>query len=93
MSNLTTNVIEKANGAANSFKGSMQSAEGQFEKLSHDAGKAIGAVAASIADTSSEYVATGRNYVKANPVQSMAMAAAAGLITGSLATLILRRRQ
>jgi len=91
--NMPTTMTEtqnKANGATHALKGAL--ADGQFEKLSHEAGKQVGAMAADIATASSEFVTAGRDYVKENPVKGVAVAAAAGAVVGALATMVFKRK-
>lgn len=66
--------------------------EDSMGKFSHDAGKRIGAIAADITHKTSEYARAGQEYVKENPTTGVAIAAAAGLVAGSLLTMALRRR-
>jgi len=63
-----------------------------FRTLSHNVGEKVGVVASEFADTASEYVVAGRQYVKQNPEKGMMFAALAGVVAGSLLTLALRRR-
>lgn len=64
-----------------------------MEAVSHDIGSRIGSMATNVSDRATEYMATTRSYVKENPIQSMAIAAATGAVLGSLATLLARRKQ
>lgn len=67
--------------------------EKNLEKASHDAGQKAGMMASKFADTATDYVNRSQTYVKANPTKGVAIAAAAGLVAGSLLTMALRRRQ
>lgn len=60
--------------------------------MSYDAGKKIGAMASDFTNKTSDYVKTSRDYVKENPATGVAIAAAAGVVAGSLLTMALRRR-
>ncbi len=77
----------KYNGADTNVK-----IEDQLVKFSSEAGKKFGAMASDIADTTSEYIETGREYVKQNPAKGIAIAAGAGLVIGSLITMALKRK-
>lgn len=66
--------------------------EGHLEKLSHDAGKKMGAMTSDFTNKASDYVKTGRDYVKEHPTTGVAIAAAAGLVAGSLLTIALKRK-
>ncbi len=63
------------------------------ERASHQLGERVGAMASDLADGTAESLRRSRDYVKSNPAQGVAIAAAAGLITGSLLTLAMRRRR
>ncbi len=95
MANLITENQSKLNGpssAGNDFKSKIQYAEKQLEKGVHDTGERMGQMASNIVDQSTEYVKSGRDFVKENPGKGIAAAAAAGVVVGSLLTLFLRRR-
>lgn len=55
----------------------------------HDAGKKIGKITAETED----YVEAGKSFVKENPVQSMIVAGAVGIVVGSLLTLIFKKNR
>ncbi|MGZ3690047.1 MAG: glycine zipper domain-containing protein [Pseudobdellovibrio sp.] len=82
----------KANGATQDFKNKVQGAESALDRISHDAGEKIGSMASQFSDSASEYVQTGRRYVKENPLQSLAIAAAVGAAVGGLVSISMRRR-
>ncbi len=93
---MTTETLNKVNGVAGKV-------DNQLSKFSNDAGKKIGTMASDFADSASSYVADfadtasnriamGRNYVKENPATGIAIAAATGLVVGSLLTIALRRK-
>lgn len=88
--NPTTEVMNKANGAAKEFK---QQAEGTLDRFSHDAGERIGSLASRIQDSTGEYLETSRRYVKSNPEKGIAIAAVVGVVVGSLLTLSLTKRK
>lgn len=90
--NVSNEALSKANGATHEFKNKIQGADMNLEKMAHSAGESIGTMATEFADSTAEYVQTGRVYVKENPGKSLALAAATGLVFGSLLTLIARRK-
>ncbi|MFZ4403654.1 MAG: hypothetical protein ACOYOK_06075 [Pseudobdellovibrionaceae bacterium] len=92
MANPINETINRVNGGISDFKNKAMKSEDQLEKFSHNTGEKIGAMATEFADSATEYVKTGRSYVKLHPVQGIALAAAVGLVTGSLVTLLLRRK-
>lgn len=91
MANLASEVVSRVDSAAHDLKGKAQATENYLEKMSHDAGKRIGVMAADVSNATTEYVQTSREYVRENPIKSVAIAAAAGVVTGSLLTMIARR--
>ena len=91
MANVTNEVMNRADGANHEFK-KVIGAENNLEKISHDAGKKVGAMASDFVASTSEYARTGRDYVKENPAKGIALAAAVGVVAGSLLTIALRRR-
>ncbi len=66
--------------------------ENGLEKFSRDSGRKLGNAAAGFAQSTTEYVKSGREYVSENPVSGVAIAAAAGAVVGSILTLSMRRR-
>ncbi len=62
-----------------------------IEKFSHKLGEEIGTIVGEVSHRSEDYVKTTRSYVRQNPIQSVAVAAVAGIAIGSLLTLMLRR--
>lgn len=60
--------------------------------LQKEAGKKIGMLTSDILDAASNQVETGRQYIKSNPFSGIAIAAAAGLVTGSIMTLVMKTR-
>jgi ElaB/YqjD/DUF883 family membrane-anchored ribosome-binding protein len=77
----------------NDFKNSVTSNELYLEEMTHKAGDKIGNVASDIQHKTSEYLQTGRAYVKENPVKGVAMAAAFGAVAGGLVTLLMSPRE
>ena len=100
MENTTNETLNRTNGIAHDMKNKMPGADAQLEKMSHDAGRKIGAMASSFADSASEYVKTGKEYVKTskayakeNPGKVIAAVAVASLVAGGLLTLAMQRRK
>jgi ElaB/YqjD/DUF883 family membrane-anchored ribosome-binding protein len=93
MASPTQESYNRINSAAQDFKGrAQQAAEGTLDRISHDAGERLGAMASQISDSASEYVDTGRKFVKENPEKGVAIAAAVGAVVGGLLALSLRRK-
>lgn len=92
MANMVNEPSNKINGSTQDFKAKPLGGS-SFEKMSHDAGEKIGMVASNFADSASNYMKTGREYVKENPAKGVAMAVAAGAVAGGILAMILRRRQ
>lgn len=82
----------KLDGAARSISNAADTVSERLEKFSHEAGKRMGNISSKVSDGATEYVDTGREYIKENPLQSAAIAAAAGVAVGYFLTLISRRR-
>jgi len=87
---ISPNVEQRANGAARSMNDVAQNVSQRVEKFSHDAGERIGSMASQLQDGATEYVETGRDYIRQNPFQAAAYAACAGAAVGCLLTLALR---
>lgn len=58
-------------------------------QYTHDAGKKIGQITAE----SEDYIEAGKKFVKENPVQSLVIAGAVGIVVGSLLTLIFKKNR
>jgi ElaB/YqjD/DUF883 family membrane-anchored ribosome-binding protein len=88
---------KKINGAfkdgASEFKGAADSALSSLEKVSHDFGRQAGEMASRVSEKSQDYYKASEDYVKSNPVKGVAIAAGAGLVVGSLLTMVLNSRK
>lgn len=97
MSNFTSDTPSKFNGATKDLslnpKNVYQQAKGSAESLSHSIGERAGTAVAKFQDSASEYYNTSRGYVIENPVKGVAIAAATGLVCGTLLTLAMRSRR
>ena len=93
MANQTTDTLNKVNGTATDLNSSIINGVHPLEKIAHNAGEKIGMMASDFAKTTSNSVKSSREYVQANPLKGVAFAAAAGLITGSLLTVVMRSRK
>ncbi len=69
-----------------------RASESDMEKVTHTAGEMIGSMASDLADSATTYVRASGDFVKDNPARGIAIAAAAGLVAGSILTLAMRRR-
>lgn len=83
---------KKLNGAAKEMSGAVDTVTDRLEKFSHDAGQKVGSFASDISERASDYVDSGRSFIKENPIQAAAIAVAAGAAVGCLLTLAARRR-
>jgi ElaB/YqjD/DUF883 family membrane-anchored ribosome-binding protein len=92
MANVTTDTFNKPEKVAHNMKDKVGQAEDQLTQMTYDAGKKVGAIASDFSAAAMDYAKTGREYVKENPGKGIAMAAMAGLLTGSLLTIAMRRR-
>ena len=86
-------MLSKANGIAQDFAAQVQNGEQKIEKMSAEAGEKVGVIVADIGKSTTQYVQSSREYVQENPIKGIAIAAAAGLVAGSLLTLALRKKQ
>ncbi len=92
MANITTEKLSTPNGVASEFTNMVRGAESSLEKMSHDAGEKVRAMASDFESRASGYMKAGRDYIQENPGKSFAMAAFVGLITGSLVTYAMSGR-
>lgn len=92
MASITTEKSNVLNSGASEFANKIMGTESSLEKMSHDAGEKVRAMASDFESRASGYLKAGRNYVQENPVRSFAMAALAGLITGSVVTYAMSGR-
>ncbi|OFZ17697.1 MAG: hypothetical protein A2Z20_01570 [Bdellovibrionales bacterium RBG_16_40_8] len=93
MATAAPDTLSRVNVPPQDFKTKIQAAEKKFEEISHDAGAKVGAMASNLVHAANEYAKSSRHYVEENPGKSVAIAAAAGLVAGSLITLVMRRRK
>lgn len=93
MQQTKNDMLGKANGIAQDFAAQVQNGEQKIEKMSAEAGQKVGVIVADIGKSTTQYVQTSREYVQENPIKGIAIAAAAGLVAGSLLTLALRKKQ
>lgn len=91
MANLANGSVGKASDVANDFLGKMGTSSNQLEKIAHNAGEKAGELTADFASTARKSIASSREYVQANPIRGVAIAAATGVVVGSLLTMIMRR--
>lgn len=92
MSNITTDKINKVNNVANSLLSKIPASQDQVESFVNRAGEKAGEITTSFTQTANETIENSREYVKANPLKGVAIAAAAGLAVGSLLTMMLSRK-
>lgn len=70
----------------------IENSKEQFEKIAELTGEKLGNMAAEFSGATTDYVKSGHEYVKENPVKTIAIAAAVGILAGSLLTMALRSR-
>ncbi len=66
--------------------------DSNYEKSLHDKSQSLKEIASTFASTASTYLKDGKDYVQAHPNRSVAIAAVAGLVTGGLVSMALRKR-
>ena len=87
---MTTENMNKLNGTDRMTN--LDSSENQISQLAHDTGKKIGTMAAEFTNSANKQFEVGKEYVEENPLKGIAIAAATGLVLGSLITLAFRRK-
>ena len=93
MANYTPEVAGKDSGPASEFKKKVLNSDHQIEKFAQSAGERVGEMASNLANSTADTMRSSREYVAENPVKGVAIAAAAGLVAGSLLTLAIRSRK
>ena len=92
-----TETQKKMNGAVstalNEGRSAVDSTLNSIEKASNDIGRQAGQMVSRVGEATQDYYKTSEEYVKANPVKGVAIAAGAGLIIGSLLTAAFSRKQ
>lgn len=87
---------KKMNGAVstvfNEGRSAVDTTLNTIEKASNDIGRQAGEMVSRVGEVTQDYYKTSEEYVKANPVKGVVIAAGAGLILGSLLTAAFRRK-
>ncbi len=91
MTNYNKSPDMSANGMAQSLSEKAQNMTKSLESAAHNFGSDVGKAAHSVSEKTSDFAKTSRGYIEENPIQSVAIAAAAGLVIGSLLTMISRK--
>ncbi len=93
MANSSTDSTSKSGVGNSEIKSRVMNGEHQLERVAQGAGEKAGAMATDFAKSAAESVKTGKEYVKYNPFKGVAIAAAAGVVTGGLLAMALRNRK
>lgn len=96
MSNITSNTtdkLNKVNNVANNLLSKIPASQDQLETMVNRAGEKAGELTTSFSQKASDTIENSREYVKANPIKGVAIAAAAGLAVGSLLTILFSRKE
>ena len=92
MNNQTKDPDIKGNGMLHTPSNDKNSSMSQsFDKLSQRVSHDVGSLVGDMSAKSSSYIKSTREYVEENPIQSVALAAAAGIALGSIITMASRR--
>ncbi len=91
MSNLNNNIESFASGMTQALSDKAQSVSNSLETVAQNLGSDIGKMTVNISEKSNDCVKSTRGYIAKNPLQSVAIAATAGLIFGSLYRIISRK--
>ena len=86
------NLINDTMNKANDFKSRASNPEVHLDHMVQSAGEKVGAMASQVSDKTTDYIKSSREYVLANPVKGVAIAAATGIVAGSLLSLLFRSR-
>ncbi len=78
---------------ATSFKAGLVNAEHKIARMTRDATDKVTSIADNISNTGEQIVESSRQYVRQNPIKTVAVAATVGAAAGSLATAIFSWRR
>lgn len=92
---MAANAAENMNRSSTTpeFKSKGQSADTDFKKMSEDVGGRIRTMASDLTESASGYLESSRHFVKQNPGRSVGFALAAGVVVGTLITLLMAPRK
>ncbi len=93
MANLIGDSLSKANGAATEFKNKIQDTGHMLASSAQDLRQPAAAISSGFASAASDSMKYSRDYVKENPAKGVAIAAATGLVAGSLLTMMMSGRK
>lgn len=93
MSIFNTEANSKINSLGSELKNKIVNGEHHLERLAHETGEKVGNMASDFASTTADSVKAGKEYVQEHPLKGIAIAAAAGLVTGSLLTMAMSSRR
>lgn len=93
MANVTTSSTSTptSNSLSKAMKDASRAGGNPLEQVSRDIGERAGEAVSHLTDSVQQYYQDGREFVKQNPVKGVAIAAAAGIVTGGLISMALRR--
>lgn len=91
MGNLQSDIKNASKDIAQNGQRGLQVGADQVQNISRGLGHNAGMMAAKLSDTVNDYYKTSRSFVAENPVKGIAIAALAGIFTGGLLTLAMRR--
>lgn len=92
IANVTNDKINKASNVANSLLSKIPASQDQLETMVNRAGEKAGELTSSFSQTATDTFENSRDYVKANPIKGVAIAAAAGIAVGSILTMMFSRK-
>jgi|GEM_PF-1728268 len=93
MANLNNEFSNKINGMATESKNKIFNDGNQLRHLAKSAGERVGMIVSDFKKGTTKTMNSGREYVKENPIKGVAIAAATGLLAGSLLTVAMRSRR
>lgn len=92
MATPTSEALNKPESIGYDTKNKSFSSDSSMDKFPRDTTRKLSSMASDFSDRTSEYVRNGREYVKEHPTTGVAIAAAAGLVAGSLLTMVFGRK-
>lgn len=93
MNNVSNESSKKLNSTATDFDGKGYNSGHQLERFAQNTGEKVGSMASEFANSTADSVKASREYVQENPMKGMAVAIGAGLVAGSLLTILMRGRR
>lgn len=92
MANLNEQIESKARSAGRQAADKAENFGSMIESTTHNLGERVGSALSDFSTGAEDYMDYTRSYVKSNPLQSILIAAATGVVVGSVLTMASRSR-